>query len=122
MKKTILFMILVLPFLLSCKKLVEVATPQNQLTTDKVFSDTTAATAAMVNVYALFDKSIDPNYNKYMGVYTDELTSSSASSDNVQFSTGKLSGRSIILLFIPVTKSWKRCSPTQPYPLRRRAL
>jgi hypothetical protein len=91
MKKTILFMILVLPFLLSCKKLVEVATPQNQLTTDKVFSDTTAATAAMVNVYALFDKSIDPNYNKYMGVYTDELTSSSASSDNVQFSTGKLS-------------------------------
>ena len=54
--------------------MIEVASPQNQLTTDKVFADSTSATAAMVNVYALFDKTIDVNYNKFIDLYTDELS------------------------------------------------
>ncbi len=80
-----------LPFIAGCKKLIEVSTPQNQLTTDKVFADTSSATAAMVNVYAMLNNNIDPNYNKYMGIYTDELNYYGASPDAVQYSTSKLS-------------------------------
>ncbi|MBS1529077.1 MAG: RagB/SusD family nutrient uptake outer membrane protein [Bacteroidetes bacterium] len=68
--------------LFGCKKMIEVDTPQNQLTADKVFADTTATEAAMVNVYALFDKTIDPNYNKWMGLYTDELIYPNATSNS----------------------------------------
>jgi hypothetical protein len=58
----------------SCKKMIEVPSPQNQLTTDKVFADSTSATSAMVNVYALFNNTIDPNYNSYISCYSDELS------------------------------------------------
>jgi hypothetical protein len=57
----------------SCKKMIQVPTPQNQLTTDKVFADSTSATAAMVNIYSLFDNTIDPSYNTYLSCYSDEL-------------------------------------------------
>jgi hypothetical protein len=76
---------------ISCKKLIEVPSPQNQLTTDKVFSDTTSATAAMINVYSIFEKNIDPNYNSYMGIYTDELTHPGSGTDNAEFTSSKLS-------------------------------
>lgn len=58
----------------SCKKMIQVPSPQNQLTTDKVFADSISATSAMVNAYALFDNTIDPNYNSYMSCYSDELS------------------------------------------------
>ncbi|HEY8660393.1 MAG TPA: RagB/SusD family nutrient uptake outer membrane protein [Hanamia sp.] len=83
--------IILLVFTASCKKLIDIQTPQNQLTTDKVFADTTSATSAIVNAYALFDKIIDPNYNKFMSVYTDDATYPSTSADNVEFNNGKLS-------------------------------
>jgi hypothetical protein len=73
------YIVLFLAFILmtaglsGCKKLIDVSTPQNQLTTDKVYTDTTATTAVLISIYALFDKTIDPNYNKFMGLYTDEL-------------------------------------------------
>ncbi len=57
----------------SCKKLIEVGTPLNQLTTDKVFADTSSATAAIAGAYAIFNVSIDPSYNKFLGLYTDCL-------------------------------------------------
>jgi len=70
---SIFFLITTSILLSNCKKMIEVASPQNQLTTDKVFADSTSATAAMINVYALFDKTIDVNYNKFIGLYSDEL-------------------------------------------------
>jgi len=76
---------------IGCKKLIDVPTPQNQLTTDKVFSDTTSATAAMVNVYSIFEKNINPNYNSYMGIYTDELTHPGSGTGDAEFTSGKLS-------------------------------
>lgn len=91
MKKLHYIIIGLLSLLFSCKKLVEVGTPENQLTTDKVFADTASATAALVNVYALFDKTIDPGYNKYLGIYTDELIYPGSSSADAEFSTSKLS-------------------------------
>jgi hypothetical protein len=71
--------------LCSCKKLVEVDTPKNQLTTDKVFADSTSATAAVVGVYALYDKYINNNYNKFMGLYTDELTYTSSTQGTLDY-------------------------------------
>lgn len=91
MKKIFYIFLGLLPWIISCKKLVEVATPQNQLTTDKVFADTISAQAAMVNVYALFDKTVDPNYNKYLSIYTDDLIYTGSSTFTVEFNQSKLS-------------------------------
>jgi hypothetical protein len=74
--------IFVLP---ACKKLVAIPTPQNQLTTDKVFADSTSATAAMVNIYALFNNTIDVNYNAVMSCYTDELQYSGATQQFAEY-------------------------------------
>ncbi|MFA6084790.1 RagB/SusD family nutrient uptake outer membrane protein [Mucilaginibacter sp.] len=71
--------------LFSCKKLVEVNTPKNQLTTDKVFADSTSATAAVIGIYALYDKYINNNYNKFMGLYTDELTYTSSTQGTLDY-------------------------------------
>jgi hypothetical protein len=88
MKTLILLILFILCCLFGCKKLIDVGTPQNQLTTDKVFSDTTSATAALSNIYALFDKTIDPNYNKFMGLYTDEFNYPTAPTND--FALGNL--------------------------------
>lgn len=60
--------------LVSCSKTVEVDTPKNQLTSDKVFADVATAEAATVNLYALLEKSEFPVFNKYIGSYADECT------------------------------------------------
>jgi len=90
MKKLPYILIGLLPLFFSCKKLVEVGAPENQLTTDKIFADTASATAAVVNIYALFDKTIDPNYNKYLGIYTDELFFPGSTSFSVEFNQSRL--------------------------------
>jgi hypothetical protein len=74
-----------------CTKIIDVATPQNQLTTDKVFADTTSAKAAMVNIYALFDKTIDPNYNKWLELYTDNFDFLSSGTAQLEFYQSNLS-------------------------------
>ena len=68
-----------------CKKLVEVGTPQNLLTTDKVFSDTTSATAALGNIYAQLERTVEVNYSKYMDMYTDDLNFTSTSTTTLEF-------------------------------------
>lgn len=75
MKKTGLLIVLIcMVFVhISCKKWIAVDTPGNQLTTDKVFEDSTSAKAALLNIYSLYDKTIDANYNKWLGLYTDEV-------------------------------------------------
>ena len=90
MKRIILYIICPLVLLASCKKIIEVGTPANQLTTDKVFSDTTSATAALLSAYAIFNVSVDPNYNKYIDLYTDELNYSGSSSATLEFLLSKV--------------------------------
>jgi len=60
--KKIIILIFLASATVSCKKLVEVGTPQNELTTDKVFTDTTSALAALGNIYAQLDHNIDFNF------------------------------------------------------------
>ncbi|MDQ0966861.1 hypothetical protein QFZ20_002264 [Flavobacterium sp. W4I14] len=100
MKKIIiiLFAIVLLNFNSGCKKLVTVDLPKNQLNTEGVFSDTSSTKAALVNIYSLIDKTIDNNLNKYMSMYTDDLTI--PGSPNDEFWNSNLStGNSTVLNF-----------------------
>ena len=60
----------------SCGELLEIDTPKNQLTTDKVFTDTTSAKAALLNVYLVLESQQYGTFNRFLSVYTDESISS----------------------------------------------
>ena len=57
----------------SCKKLIEIESPKNQLTSDKILLDSLTANSVMVSSYAKFDRYVIPLIGNYMSVYTDEL-------------------------------------------------
>jgi len=66
-------------FFISCKKMVEVDPPKNQLVTSLVFKDSADATAAIVGIYAtIMQFSTSVNFGSgaitvYMGLSADEL-------------------------------------------------
>jgi hypothetical protein len=66
---------LVIVSLSACKKLTDVSTPVNQLTTDKVFADTISAKAALFNIYVQLENQQYVTCNKYLSNYTDETLS-----------------------------------------------
>jgi hypothetical protein len=74
-----------------CKKMIVVATPINQLTTDKVFADSTSATSALLNIYAQYDNLINTNSTKYYGMYADELNFTGTDQNSVDFVQGTVS-------------------------------
>jgi hypothetical protein len=84
MKKIIILLFIIIVFT-SCKKLVEVNSPQNQLTTGNVFSDTTSAVAAQGNIYAQLDKTIEVNYSKYLDLYADNLDFTGSTTQDLEF-------------------------------------
>ena len=71
--KLIIGSLFLFSMILGCKKMITVDSPKNQLTTEKVFVDSASATAALLNIYASFERDFDPNYNIYVSLYTDEL-------------------------------------------------
>lgn len=77
--------ILLLSAICSCKKLIEVDPPKNQLTTPAVLSDSTSATAALLNTYALFTNSIDATYSIHVSLYADELNFSNSTIPAMEF-------------------------------------
>ena len=83
--KKIIIIIFYSALCISCKKLVEVGSPQNQLTTDKVFSDTTSALAALGTIYGEFDKDIDGNYSILSDLYVDNLNFTNSSPQTLEF-------------------------------------
>lgn len=58
----------------SCRKLVNVEPPSNQLTPDKIYTDSASVLAVLGNTYALLNQSVDATYTPQMGIYADELT------------------------------------------------
>lgn len=74
-----------------CSKMIEVDSPHNQLTTDKVFADSASALSVMLNCYGHIEQSIYPIFNKAMGLYTDELTYQSSDVSTVEFNRSALS-------------------------------
>jgi hypothetical protein len=85
MNKLFIKSILVCTLLTGCKKMVDVGTGTNQLTIDKVFADSTSAYAATANIYALFEKTVDPNFSKYISLYTDELNYTGTSTFDAEY-------------------------------------
>ncbi len=94
MKKSIFILVLAIGSIFcldSCKKLLEVDTPQHQLVTSTVFSDSTTATAALLNIYARFNTTIDGAYNLNLALYSDELSYSNSAIQVTEFLNGKVS-------------------------------
>lgn len=77
MKKYITYLSLGTLFLISsCEEMLEVDLPQNQISSEQVFSDKQTAYAALAGLYAgLYDNSplSGDNAGKLLGVYTDDL-------------------------------------------------
>ncbi|WP_158275251.1 RagB/SusD family nutrient uptake outer membrane protein [Pedobacter sp. HMWF019] len=89
--KRYIFLLFIGLLALSCKKLIETGDPKNQLTTDKVFADSTSATAALGNLYAQFERGFEPNFTPYIGLYTDELNVTSTGTNESEFLQSRLS-------------------------------
>ncbi|MBV6880456.1 RagB/SusD family nutrient uptake outer membrane protein [Epilithonimonas ginsengisoli] len=77
MKKYITYLSLGTLFLISsCEEMLEVDLPQNQISSEQVFSDKQTAYAALAGLYSgLYDNSplSGDNAGKLLGVYTDDL-------------------------------------------------
>ena len=98
--KKIIILIFLASATVSCKKLVEVGTPQNELTTDKVFTDTTSALAALGNIYAQLDHNIDFNFSVLSDAYTDNLNYTGSSNQTLAFYQSNLTPSNSINLNI----------------------
>lgn len=89
--KNIINLLFALAILTSgCKKLIEVDSPKNQLSKDKVFADTTSAFAALANTYALFNETIEPSLTRNLSMYTGELAYTNFAADDLEFSKGRV--------------------------------
>lgn len=61
----------------SCKKLIDISTPKNQLTGDKVFADSTNADAAIIGIYNTImngETAVSFSLTSTRGLAADELT------------------------------------------------
>ena len=78
-KKFKVYLIIVLTSLLaglSCKKLIEIQRPVNELIAADVFKDSSSAISALLNIYSQFGNSggsIEGYYVPYLSLYADEL-------------------------------------------------
>jgi hypothetical protein len=50
-----------------------------------VFSDSTSAQSALLNIYALFSNTIDGTFNPYISLYSDELNFSNSTVQTIEF-------------------------------------
>lgn len=82
------FLAISVVFILGCSKWIEVDSPKNQLTTDKVFADSLSALSALGNIYYTLGNSLNNNYNKNISLYTDEFGYTAL---NEEFYDGKIS-------------------------------
>src|SRR5690606_551442 len=77
-----------LMLLTGCSKLIEVDSPKNQLTTDKVFADSLSAVSALGKIYFILANNLNNNYNKQISLYTDEYGFTAL---NEEFYDGRIS-------------------------------
>jgi starch-binding outer membrane protein, SusD/RagB family len=72
----IIFVLLILQICASCEKMIEVDTPDNQITSQQVFEDVQTANAALAGLYGtLWDNSplAGDQSGKLLGTYSDDL-------------------------------------------------
>ena len=89
--KNLIFCLLITLTISGCRKLSEVGSPKNQLTTDKVFADTGSANAALGNIYAQLNKTIQNNLIINMDLYADNLIYTGSTTQILEFYRSKLS-------------------------------
>lgn len=88
-KYYILFLSIVSFF--SCKKMIEVGVPKTQLTPVHVFKDDQSALAVISDIYYQFNRGVSGNLTTLISLYTDEITTTSIASVNLEFSNGNIS-------------------------------
>lgn len=88
MKRNLIYL-LVLATFCGCKKLVTSDFPPNQLTTEKVYSDTTSVYAATSNLYTLLG-TVDNNLVRYIDLYVGDTKTTTTSSALSEFANSKL--------------------------------
>lgn len=76
---------------IACKKLIEVGVPKTQLTPTQAFSNDQSAVAVISNIYAEFNAKIDGNFTPLLGLYADELLTTSSESRNLEYYNGLVS-------------------------------
>ena len=86
-----------------CSKLLDVDSPRNHLTTDRVFEDSISAVSAIGNIYYLLANNLNSEYNKHMSLYTDEYAYTASGSFQMEFFFGLLSNDNS-----PNTNIWSR--------------
>lgn len=74
----------------SCKKIIRIDPPKTQLTIEKAFGDEQTATAVVSNIYAQFN-SLDGNITPLLGMYSDELSTTSSDNNTLEFFNGNIS-------------------------------
>ncbi len=77
--------------IISCKKMIEVSSPKTQLTPDNAFADDLSAIAVISNIYAQFNSLIDAGISPAIGTYSDELSTTSANSTDLEYYNGWIS-------------------------------
>ncbi|WP_256006814.1 RagB/SusD family nutrient uptake outer membrane protein [Pedobacter deserti] len=77
--------------LAACRKLVEIDDPKNQLTPEKVYADTNAAQGVIANVYANYERNINPILNLSLALYADELNYFGLNTETIEFFQSRVS-------------------------------
>ncbi|QNL47900.1 RagB/SusD family nutrient uptake outer membrane protein [Olivibacter sp. SDN3] len=77
--------------LTGCNKLIEINTPKNLITPEEVFNDSVSAHSALSNVYAYIERNVDPNLNKYLSLYVDDLNHNASNVQAEEFFRNSIS-------------------------------
>jgi hypothetical protein len=72
----------------SCNKLIEIPPSKNQIESSVVFQDSTTATAALLGAY--YTLGTAHTSMKFISLYADEFSSTSAAAVNIEYANGSL--------------------------------
>jgi SusD family. len=78
--------------LTSCDRLIEVSSPANLITAEKIFEDSLLLEDALLNCYLTLD--FHEQFLPYLGLYVDELTTASQLTQHQEFLTNALTPES----------------------------
>lgn len=99
--KYIILLVLVGAITSSCKKMIRINPPKNQLTSDKIFDNDATVNAAIINLYTGL-ANIDGNIISQVGLYTDELDYQRTDPGTLEFVNSTLS-----ITNTNVSNTWK---------------
>lgn len=71
--------------------MIEVDSPKTELTPGTTFSDDQTVIAVLSNIYAQFNTLIDASVSPAIGTYSDELSTTSSNSVDIEYYNGKIS-------------------------------